>query len=343
MARAQFGPLLLSLWLIGAAACGDSDPALPGDAATLDAATAADLGTSDAAITDSSVGVDAAVDASSDPDLGIAADLGANDAAEPDAAEPDAAEPDAAEPDAAEPDAAEPDAAEPDAAEPDAAEPDAAEPDAGPADSGPRDTGPADTGPADTGPADAGAPSDAGTVVPACIPAMSANDACGGDPVGNWTYVDACVDPAVFAEARDACPSIGINQLSASEVGTISLQANLTFNRNTTASFVYDVTVPLLCSFFIGNCNDVEDYIEASIPATNSVATCSNRPGGGCGCNVLVEQISIDSGTYTVDSPNGRIVANGQEYYYCVMGDALLYKGTAANQVDGLISHVLVR
>lgn len=220
---------------------------------------------------------------------------------------------------------------------------DAAGPDLGNVDAGNGDAGSVDAGNGDAGNGDAGSQPDAGPIGPTCNPTFGAGDACGGDPVGTWNYTAACVDPIVFATAQQLCPFITSVQLSNTATGTLTLNEDLSFSRTATATFIYDVFVPAVCAQQIGGCPGVAGYIESNITATRRTANCSTQRNSDCNCTVLVEQVSNDSGTYTVDSANGIIVANALEYYYCVSGDDMLYKGTTNNNLDRLISNVLSR
>lgn len=214
-----------------------------------------------------------------------------------------------------------------------------------PADSGTtnggEDSGPAATPDGGMAAADSGAGSvDAGPLDTTCDPAFGQADACGGDPVGTWTYVAGCADVVdAFDDLQQACPGAQITPTARTTGGTLTFLAAGTFTRSVQDTVAADFVIPPQC--VIGGCGTIETVIETG----GGQATCT-ASGGGCNCTASVVVNTNDSGSYA--TANGQITAtpNGGQagaYHYCVEGSVLRYHGVPGNPHADNASYVLTK
>lgn len=234
---------------------------------------------------------------------------------------------------------------------------DSGTPDSGvPADSGPpRDLGFDDTGnPIDGGVEDTGVPADTGvggdTGVnpdggpgPTCDPNFGAAQACGGNPVGNWTYRGACTSVNILMGLANFCGGmVQIQNQSETASGTLELTGTATagdYLRDGTSLVQVALTVPTSC---VPNCNLFELTLEGGMGIT---ATCQTS-GSVCDCRVERTVRVMDQGTYVVSGNVLTAFGSGGttfDYDYCVSGNNLVYKGQASNATDKEMVFVLDR
>ena len=335
-------PLFAALVFAGTGCTGDNDPVVDtGVVVIADAAPPADTGASleDAGDVDASV-LDAgealldamAVDAEPMDADGEDAGVGDGPVADEGPADAEAAD--------ADPNDADPNDADPTDADPNDADPN----DADPADADPAEVG-ADAEPGDAGPEDSGSVADAGMADLTCNPAFGMADACGGNPVGMWTYQAACLDQSVFAPLQQGCPTAMTRNVVHSVSGTLNLTAVGTYERNSVDNITGNIDVPPSCApAAIGGCFGAAAIIQNAIPGSS--VTCTTLASGGCDCPIVINQTIVDSGTYTVDPVNGVASMNPaagipEQVYYCVDNGVARYRGIAGLSSNASISYVL--
>ncbi|MBK6686211.1 MAG: hypothetical protein IPG45_17190 [Deltaproteobacteria bacterium] len=219
------------------------------------------------------------------------------------------------------------------------------------ADSGlpPPDAGFDDAGlPVDSGtPADSGTPTDTGVgdagPAPTCDPNFGAGSACGGNPVGNWTYRAACTSANIFQSLATFCNGqIQFSNQAETASGTLELTGTATagsFTRDGTSLVTVSVSVPTSC---VPNCG----LLASTLEGVMGVSADCQTAGGICDCRVERSIRLADQGTYVV---NGNVItAFGSggttfDYDYCVANNSLVYKGQAGNATDKELVYVLER
>jgi hypothetical protein len=161
----------------------------------------------------------------------------------------------------------------------------------------------------------------------------AAFSACGGDPVGEWAFVDACVDEAVYSLDIPGCPD-ATNELVESEVsGTLSIAVDGTYVVDQALMTRSILRFPLSCIE-----GDADSCEEAGEPL-ESECTAS---GSDCACEQAAEATAGENGTWEVDGTDitfaaaGGAGATGQ---FCVDGDRLELRQpqTVADVMSSLI------
>lgn len=156
---------------------------------------------------------------------------------------------------------------------------------------------------------------------------------CGGDPVGNWTVVEACAD-ASGIQIPD-CPSATVEVRDFSYAGTIAIESTGTVTSLFTRSVTLGAVLPDSC---IGGATCAQ--IGAAMDGTCVDAA------GGCDCELT------RSGTVADESPwevNGTVFQTYDEdgnpnapIDFCVDTDTLWYSG-ALSEEEGLTITVVAQ
>ncbi|MEQ8277284.1 MAG: hypothetical protein RMA76_02015 [Deltaproteobacteria bacterium] len=179
---------------------------------------------------------------------------------------------------------------------------------------------------------DGGSVRDAGPRPVVCNPTFGPTDACGGDPVGVWTYAAACTDQDFYADLATICPGVQVSNQLVTTGGTVELRANGTFTRSVTTVVTADSSWPAVCA--TQGCSAIQQLL-----TLNGLTASCSPGGGGCDCTISGEVGTFDNGAYTV---NGSvIVADGLPYDFCVDSGVFEYRGTAQNAADNVFSFVL--
>lgn len=138
--------------------------------------------------------------------------------------------------------------------------------------------------------------------------------ACGGDPVGVWTIEDSCIDGDFTVEE---CPELEVNSFSATQSGTVTVNADNTYELDTQTVGSVSVTFPASCfGGLLTDCAQLND----------DDTTCTGDAAAACDCDVSVDETTVESGTWsvngtevTLDDGNG----NAETSEFCVDGDAM--------------------
>jgi len=138
--------------------------------------------------------------------------------------------------------------------------------------------------------------------------------ACGGDPVGEWTVVDACVDGTIDPEI-DNCPAATAAIEDVVVTGTVEIRDDGSYANNIATTATIVVTVPMSC-LDGGSCADLAQA--AGIPC--------NENGDDCDCMNDYDDSAQESGTWEVDGSTFTTTDSGgdtSDASFCVEGDVL--------------------
>jgi hypothetical protein len=175
---------------------------------------------------------------------------------------------------------------------------------------------------------------------PACDAALE-KSACGGTLAGSYLYKEACASAEIVAPLSAFCAGATASNVKAvNKGGTLSFTgASYALASNTEVA--YDLAIPASCGVL--SCQAAGAAASSALGAkgaSNVTVTCS---GGlsGCTCKVGYTIVLSKSGAFT--SAGGvATLATGEQYWYCVKGGGLLYKGKA-NTLDVGIAYALSR
>jgi len=124
---------------------------------------------------------------------------------------------------------------------------------------------------------------------------------CGGDVVGNWSFLGACSDAQAQSEDLDAfCPGAKVNASGVSLTGILNFNADLTYTAtNWHEVFLASETLPLSCSG-MGSCTERNGtQTDTSSGSTVTVTTaCSGTTTCECRVNGTLI-LTSDFGSYT--------------------------------------------
>lgn len=200
--------------------------------------------------------------------------------------------------------------------------------DAGPpgTDSGP---GGVDAGPGgvDAGPGgiDAG-PFDTGTCMaaPATIePTCPAFSACGGALEDSWCYSSICIEQADLFGGFMGCMASDVDWSGVT--GTVQgrvLFDGTTVRRVATIQLMGPVVIPASCVLFPGICGGTVTMAINSALMPDGSASCTDRMGGGCDCDIMITTGIDSDAAYTV--AGDQFMTEGRTFDYCVEMDGSL-------------------
>jgi hypothetical protein len=157
---------------------------------------------------------------------------------------------------------------------------------------------------------------------------------CGGDVVGDWNIVGACITSAAlenFDIGLD-CPTATSSVTGLNVSGSASFNADLTYTRTQTLSATVQLTIPMSCLMVEGGitltCAQFDQGLQQALamqPGLYQSAHCAGSTT--CSCTfILSPQTRSESGTYTTSgttltttSSTGATDAD----QYCVQGNEL--------------------
>lgn len=141
--------------------------------------------------------------------------------------------------------------------------------------------------------------------------------ACGGDPAGEWVFVDACVDEAEFSLGIEECPQATATFTEVTVSGTLTFDPDGTYELEQNVLGTLALTVPLSCfEGTLEDCDEVGDLVDLE---------CSES-GDSCACPQEIETEVSGTGTWEVDGADITIAPDGEEAetgQFCVDGDRL--------------------
>lgn len=174
-----------------------------------------------------------------------------------------------------------------------------------------------------------------------CDPDFEMASACGGSPVGTWTYVKACSTEDPFTDLVGACGGATSSNIAYATGGTLTLSSDGTFTRSSNDTVTGDIAVPASCALLAGGCTGITSAIEIA-GGDDTTATCTSNAGGGCDCTVS-DVLAVDDTGVWVESEGTITVTGGlvSLYWYCAGNGVLKYRGVEGN--PDRISYVLTR
>jgi len=147
---------------------------------------------------------------------------------------------------------------------------------------------------------------------------------CGGDLVGTWSFVGACVaDPALItATAPRPCTGFALNSVGFATSGSITFNADLTFTaRRWNTSSATSYAEPLSCAG-TEDCAALNSDVRSS-DGSYLKTTCAGT--STCTCADTSLQVIDESGTYTTTGTefqlSGPVTTRNRTY--CVTGTEL--------------------
>lgn len=176
-----------------------------------------------------------------------------------------------------------------------------------------------------------------------CNASMGPSDACGGDLVGNWSYVEACADPDVVMGAiKVVCPTASGSNFDISTSQTAKLNFTATdYDLEVKTDVAFDLNVPVICATTLGGCATVQGLVESGFTTSGLEGTVScTDNGGACDCAMAFAYDIQDAGTYTT-ADGIATLDNGFEYYYCVADGKLKYSPVPDMADDAAAGYVL--
>jgi len=151
---------------------------------------------------------------------------------------------------------------------------------------------------------------------------------CGGDIVGDWTIVDACLSFNGAAPLGDFCPTATVDAAGIDPSGMVSYRPDLTYSATITLSGTIALTIPTSCLTIQGvtlTCAQLDQAAKQALidNPDPSIQSISCAGSSACVCTVqMTPQTSMGSGTYTT-SGTLLIENGGAGSNYCVQGSEL--------------------
>jgi len=153
---------------------------------------------------------------------------------------------------------------------------------------------------------------------------------CGGDLLGDWTIVQACIDvPSDLFS--DICAGSTVKVSSFTATGTVSFKADKTTVSSGVISFVQTTQLPASC---VSEAQCAASGAAFANDPRYSNGQCQYDASTGCLCTVTSTQTPMNSGTYEVQgtdvilsSSNGKMSVDS----FCVSGNTLSLYETNAN------------
>lgn len=147
---------------------------------------------------------------------------------------------------------------------------------------------------------------------------------CGGDPVGLWKVTGSCVNSAALMSTvaegfNGSCPGATISNVSVASSGTLSVNADMSYEISGDQSVKFTVNVPASC-LNGATCADLSAQLQSDFPG----ASCTGA--SSCACALSEDTPQTDSGTYTVSGTALVIESPSQgesTQSFCVQGNTL--------------------
>ncbi len=157
--------------------------------------------------------------------------------------------------------------------------------------------------------------------------------ACGGNPVGEWTIIDACFDQLPMPEI-DNCPDATSSVEDVVVTGSVTVRDDGSYATQVDSSGTVTITVPMDC---LDGATCAQLSQAAGVP-------CSEN-GDACDCQDEVSDQGQETGTWEANGSTLTLTdsdGNVDDADYCVQGDVL--KAQSQEDADSpLITYVLTR
>lgn len=139
-------------------------------------------------------------------------------------------------------------------------------------------------------------------------------EACGGDPTGEWTFVDACFDDNFDPEV-ESCPTATASVMNVAVTGSVTVDTDMTYAIDFTTTGDVVLSLPESCLNGL-TCAQVSDAAQVD---------CTDNDDGGCDCQDMIEETTQETGTWEVDGTTLSTTTGGEtdEATFCVDGDVM--------------------
>ena len=161
---------------------------------------------------------------------------------------------------------------------------------------------------------------------------------CGGDVVGNWTFVEECENPtdlaaieANFAEAVRStwCPDATLVGIDPEASGSLQFDADGAYSLDLAFGGDFDIVYPSSC-VVVFDCDgltaELQSEIYAGVFPIPSASSVSCSGSSSCLCRATVSAAQSQAGTYAVSDSVVTLMATTGAVLnkdFCVVGDAL--------------------
>ena len=172
-------------------------------------------------------------------------------------------------------------------------------------------------------------------------------DACGGDVVGTWRVVTACVGGPSQQTISTCSEPLTSEIQNATYAGTVTFNSDSSYETNVTVSGNSIVTYPAACLPGGLSCEQLNQSLRQAPTTSDGVkgTGCAVIGGGACRCSFSVQSPPHQTlGSYSTSGNTVTISINGRSTTteYCVQGNKLTLKqpetaptGSGTIQTDG--------
>lgn len=179
---------------------------------------------------------------------------------------------------------------------------------------------------------------DGGSSSPTCLPAFGSAQACGGTLSGTYRYLSACTTTAALADIQTICTSATVNNVVSIPSGSLSFSGG-NYALNVTTTISGKATFPKSCLVTKLGCAPIATAYNNLVKS--GTAACTDK-GTACECEVSYPLRVNSNGKLTTGNGIAKL-GLGIQYYYCVSGNVLRYKGVPGRVADDKVSYVLTR
>jgi hypothetical protein len=103
--------------------------------------------------------------------------------------------------------------------------------------------------------------------------------ACGGDVVGSWLAMSACVDDAAFTKrllgSYASCSGASVGGISTMTSGEVAFASDSTYTISIGADVQFTVTLPLSCLPSGSDCPSADFSLGLGVASCNGTQTCT--------------------------------------------------------------------
>jgi len=184
----------------------------------------------------------------------------------------------------------------------------------------------ADAAAPDATPRDDAGLTDGGATPLMCNPTFADPQACGGDIVGSWRYIDVCGAPKEINNFIGSCPAARLVRNQHTITGTAGFAADMTYGWSLSDDFDVALEVPIACTDSSGGCAGFGLLVSIGLRQT---VTCTERDAAFCDCVTMGNSSDKQQGTYgviTATITSTRSDGKKRDYYFCVDGDRAMYR-----------------
>ncbi len=145
---------------------------------------------------------------------------------------------------------------------------------------------------------------------------------CNGPVVGTWKAAAACATAGFVMNLQGTCPAGTISGVTATQSGTYTFNADLTYSIAVTGQLSYDAANPASC-----NPGGMSCAALAAAESALSGGTLTCTGSGSCNCQGSFAETDTETGTYSVSGTVITLVNSAGGYTlqqsYCVQGNTL--------------------